>query len=123
VWLLCCAATGGSFKAVNETFVEHWAQDEECSGNLLQLEGPDGNVRNCEGEDEVVHNLFAFPAEDNFAGTLLQGKHLCAFVLALILLQVMHGLSGSSGLIADCLGKSRLVHTRCCGAACVVLQV
>lgn len=59
---------GGSFKAVNETFVEHWAQDEECSGNLLQLEGPDGNVRNCEGEDEVVHNLFAFPAEDNFAG-------------------------------------------------------
>jgi hypothetical protein len=76
VWLLCCAATGGSFKAVNETFVEHWAQDEECSGNLLQLEGPDGNVRNCEGEDEVVHNLFAFPAEDNFAGRLLQGKHL-----------------------------------------------
>lgn len=59
---------GGSFKAVNETFVEHWVADEECGANLLALEGPDGNVRNCEGEDAVVHNLFAFPAEDNFAG-------------------------------------------------------
>lgn len=62
----CCP--GGSFKAVNETFVEHWVGNEECGANLLQLEGPDGNVRNCEGEDAVVYNLFAFPAEDNFAG-------------------------------------------------------
>jgi hypothetical protein len=48
--------------------MEAWVADEECGANLLALEGPDGNVRNCEGEDAVVHNLFAFPAEDNFAG-------------------------------------------------------
>jgi molybdenum cofactor sulfurtransferase len=59
---------GGTFKAVNETFVEHWVADEECGANLLQLEGPDGNVRQLEGEDGMIHNLFAFPAEDNFAG-------------------------------------------------------
>jgi len=53
---------------VNETFVEHWVADKECGANLLQLEGPDGNVRQVEGEDGMVHNLFAFPAEDNFAG-------------------------------------------------------
>jgi hypothetical protein len=69
---VCCSSfiAGGSFKAVNETFVEHWVADEECGANLLQLEGPDGIVRQVEGEEGVVHNLFAFPAEDNFAGVL-----------------------------------------------------
>lgn len=67
-WVSVFKLAGGSFKAVNETFVEHWVADEECGANLLQLEGPDGNVRQVEGEEGVVHNLFAFPAEDNFAG-------------------------------------------------------
>lgn len=77
---VCCSSfiAGGSFKAVNETFVEHWVADEECGANLLQLEGPDGIVRQVEGEEGVVHNLFAFPAEDNFAGVLAGcGDSLC----------------------------------------------
>eukprot|EP00878_Enallax_costatus_P013939 GHUV01014576.1.p1 GENE.GHUV01014576.1~~GHUV01014576.1.p1 ORF type:complete len:479 (+),score=157.31 GHUV01014576.1:163-1437(+) len=59
---------GGQFKAVNETFVEAWAAEEECGSNLLQLTGPDGAVRQLQGEQGPVYNLFAFPAEDNFAG-------------------------------------------------------
>jgi hypothetical protein len=78
---------GGSFKAVNETFVEHWVADEECGANLLQLEGPDGNVRQVEGEEGVVHNLFAFPAEDNFAG-----------VFGWVLLPLVFGQGGGVGV-------------------------
>lgn len=59
---------GGSFKAMNETFVEAWVRDEECGSNQLQLQGPDGAVRHLEGEEGPVYHLFAFPAEDNFAG-------------------------------------------------------
>lgn len=56
---------------MNETFVQAWVADEACGANLLALEGPDGNVRQVEGDDGVVHNLFAFPAEDNFAGVIV----------------------------------------------------
>lgn len=59
---------GGTFKAVNETFVEAWAADADCGSNMLQLTGPDGAVRQLEGVQGPVYNLFAFPAEDNFAG-------------------------------------------------------
>lgn len=82
--MLCCdlSIPGGTFKAVNETFVEHWVADKACGANLLQLEGPDGNVRQVEGDGGRVHNLFAFPAEDNFAGVLgsymlLKGCQCC----------------------------------------------
>jgi hypothetical protein len=43
-------------------------QDGECGANLMRLEGPDGSLRHLEGEPGPVYNLFAFPAEDNFAG-------------------------------------------------------
>jgi hypothetical protein len=56
---------------VNETFVEAWASDSACGANTLPLAGPDGALRPAEGEGGVVHNLFAFPAEDNFAGALV----------------------------------------------------
>jgi hypothetical protein len=46
-------------------------QDGECGANLMRLEGPDGSLRHLEGEPGPVYNLFAFPAEDNFAGGLL----------------------------------------------------
>lgn len=62
---------GGSFKAVNETFVEAWVRDEECGSNLIRLQGSDGAVRHMEGDEGPVYNLFAFPAEDNFAGWCL----------------------------------------------------
>jgi hypothetical protein len=65
---------GGTFKAVNETFVEAWAAGEECGSNRLALQGPDGAVRQLEGQDGPVYNLFAFPAEDNFAGGWIVGS-------------------------------------------------
>lgn len=86
---------------MNETFVEHWVQDEECGANLLQLEGPDGNVRNCEGEDGMVYNLFAFPAEDNFAGRwlwALTGSRLC------LLLHVLYVVLGSDSSMCVSIG-------------------
>lgn len=48
---------GGTFKAVDEKSVEQWLKDE---GDLL-VQGPFS-------EGMPVHSLFAYPAEDNFAG-------------------------------------------------------
>lgn len=48
-------------QAVNETFVDHWAVRGDASG--------DHNPPNTRFP-EPIYSLFAFPAEDNFAGAL-----------------------------------------------------
>jgi hypothetical protein len=63
-----------SFHAINETTVEAWVRDSSGADVTAFLDatsvssgrrpGSPGDA----GDGGVVHNLFAFPAEDNFAG-------------------------------------------------------
>jgi hypothetical protein len=69
---------GGAFQAVNESFVEAWlasdapdlaagAEGVLGSGGSMDSASAGGAGGSCE-QDQLAYSLFAFPAEDNFAG-------------------------------------------------------
>lgn len=66
-------AKGGRFHAINETSVEAWVRDSSGDDVTRFLDATSVSsgrrpVPPTEDDDGTVHNLFAFPAEDNFAG-------------------------------------------------------
>ncbi|KAI8474571.1 MAG: pyridoxal phosphate-dependent transferase [Monoraphidium minutum] len=66
-------AKGGRFHAINETTIDAWVRDSSGADITAFLDNTAVSsgrrqVPPSEDDDGVVHNLFAFPAEDNFAG-------------------------------------------------------